>query len=694
LKNASNAPTEIIPPVLLRLRNAFQAPRFQYLAIAVVLGIVVSLAYLPGLAGPFVLDDLPNIVENPALKLRSLDAVGLHAAMSSGFSGPLGRPLAMASFALNTVLAGGDLDPFWFKVTNVAIHCINGILAFTLFRLLQRQIFAPTGAHDLAVPVVAAAIWALHPIQLTSVLYVVQRMNSLSALFVLAGLIIFVKGRQRLAESTAPALALMTLGLAAGLILGGLAKENAVLIVLYAWVIEFALFTRNELTPSARRMLRAFYLTTAALPVIVAISASVVDPAVVHGAYEGRDFTPFQRLLTQTRVLWFYVGLIGIPRLDAFGLHHDDIVASTSILQPWLTTVAVAGIAVALACALALRRRAPLLSFAVLWFLAGHSLESGIIGLELVYEHRNYLPSIGIIFAAVAGAGYLARHIRHPTILYAGAGIWVAILALLTLLRASQWSNELRLIETDARHHPHSARSQAMLGEYAAVRLGDIGLGIRQLRRAAELAPAEPGFLIRLAALTAASNVRMPESNPLLSSERIGPGNSPGPATQSDLSAAVAKMLATGPVSAYTIKTLLELSDCVRQDRSNCGSLRHEAVTWHTALADNPRARRQWLALTSASLFRLAFEHADYSIALQAAERGLAVSPDSVDLALMRIDALLALGRCDESTEALHLLMANPHASENPDGIATLAAKSRRLCAIKGQAEPIGRSTA
>ena len=120
-------------------------------------------------------------------------------------------------------------------------------------------------------PLVVAALWMLHPIQLTSVLYVVQRMTSMAAFFVLLGLVVFVTGRNRLESGRAHGLTLMFAGLAGGTALGFLCKQNAVLLPFYAFLVELFFYRHEALASGARRRLYRFYALTVALPAVLAV---------------------------------------------------------------------------------------------------------------------------------------------------------------------------------------------------------------------------------------------------------------------------------------------------------------------------------------------------------------------------------------------------------------------------------------
>lgn len=684
----------------IRVRNLFSARRLYYAALAGVLGIV-SLVYLPGLAGPFVFDDFPNILENPALALTSLNAEGLWAALSSGASGPLGRPLAMASFALNTLFTNGIPDAFSMKLTNVGIHCANTILIFVLAKTLQKQLPERSAAGQPWIPLVASAVWAVHPVQLTSVLYVVQRMNSLSCLFVVAGLIVFVSGRRQIHNNLPRALTIMALGLCVGL-LGNAAKENAVLVLFYAGVIEGTLFSRERLNESSRRALRAFYGISVGFPVLVAILAVTFDPARILTSYSDRSFTPVQRLLTEARVLWLYASWIVLPRLTSLGLNHDDIIVSTGLFQPWQTSLAVAAGSVLVAFAIALRRRVPLLAFGVLWFVAGHSLESGIIGLELAHEHRNYLPSFGIIYALVAGLAALQPALKSratPRIVAAG---WVSALALLTALRANDWSDEARLIHAEVLNHPRSARSQAMFGELLAVRYQRPDLAVERYAFASQLAPTEPGYLIMLMQLAHADHGanaptdEIPHSSPKTKTIRRSPGVWPGQSTPAGgdmqsllsadtsriLAAQITRLLRSDPVTAYSVSVLTTTARCAIPRAGQCRHLARDILTWYGALIENPHANRRWRRTAVFVLFDLTFDACDYHAALAASEAGLRSDPDSIDYALMRSEALIALRRFTEAERSLAAIGKRPGVGDYADSLSSLRLKIDRARAL------------
>ncbi|NNL99141.1 MAG: tetratricopeptide repeat protein, partial [Gammaproteobacteria bacterium] len=215
-----------------------------------ILALVTGLVYLPGLSGGFIYDDFPNIVANPALHIDDLAPDAVVAAALSGHSGFLGRPLASFSFALNHALGG--LDPFGYKLANLVIHIINAALVWLLASAVTRRIGRGRELPGLLVylPLLTALLWALHPINLTSVLYTVQRMTSLASMFSLAAVLAFLQCRARCAADRRawPWLLIGGAVTAAGLA----AKEILVLVPVYLLVLEIIVFADRSDGPRLR----------------------------------------------------------------------------------------------------------------------------------------------------------------------------------------------------------------------------------------------------------------------------------------------------------------------------------------------------------------------------------------------------------------------------------------------------------
>lgn len=410
-----------------------------------ILLLVAALAYWPGLSGGFVFDDHVSILGNPSLKVFDGSLASLWEASMGGTTSPLGRPLSLATFAIN--LHFGSDGAYYFKLVNLLIHLANGLLVYWLTRQVWPRLVG-NGSEKLAACWVTA-FWLLHPINLTSVLFVVQRMTSLSALFTLAALNLYLLGRR---SSGGRRWAAFGAGFLFCWPAGVLAKETALLLPLYLFLCEWLVLESLQGLSRRTRWMAGWGT------LLLAVGVLWTAWPWIESTYWSRDFTPTERLLTESRVLWLYVQQLLLPWPDVFSLHHDDVALSRSLSDPPTTVIAVVGLASAIVIAAWQSQRRPWLGFAIFWFLVGHSLESSVLGLEIAYEHRNYLSSIGIALAlaaliipAQAAAG------RLPRLAFGWA--LVAFVALVTGLRADQWGNEYVRTQIEANTHPASART-------------------------------------------------------------------------------------------------------------------------------------------------------------------------------------------------------------------------------------------
>jgi hypothetical protein len=433
--------------------------RYFIAAAAVFAAALLVVIYWPGLHGDFFFDDEPSITLSQGVRLETLSLESLHQALASGGAGPSGRPVAQLSFALNHYFSG--FDPFAFKATNLAIHFACGLLVFALVRRLlgtvkpqvtQRNLLIASGA--------VTALWLLHPIQLLPVLHAVQRMTSLSAFFLLAALLLHIRGRESASRAAA---AWLLLAWGVFWPLSFLSKESGVLFPAFA--LAWELVVRRSSFGRLDRFARGLAVLTALCLVAGLAYALSARAQWLWAGYQLRAFSLTERLLTEGRVLWFYLDLIVTPDIKAFALYHDDFSVSRKLLTPWTTLPALLGLVGLALLAWGARIRAPLVAFGILWFLVGHVLESTVLPLELVHEHRNYLPVLGI-FMAAGWALMLAleRKGTHRTIGVALAAGVLAYSSLVTALRAHQFGDKVRRTQIEARNHPASARAQHEAG--------------------------------------------------------------------------------------------------------------------------------------------------------------------------------------------------------------------------------------
>lgn len=427
---------------------------------------VTAACFWPALSGPFVFDDFPNLQY-----LRHLGGQLTPTSIGnylSALNGLPSRPLAALSFLIED--STWPAYPRDFKRNNLLFHLLVGVLVFVLARSLAKQANVPSRRSEW-LALACAAMWMLQPMQLSATMLVVQRMNILSSGLVLAGLLGYIRivsceARPPLWRVAAAGATLSLFGLLAFLF-----KENGLLIFAYAAAINFTLLHERILRypPLSRRILLIGTLT----PLIALLIAAMIYPSYILDPYASRDFTLGERLLTQPRVLFDYLSGILFPRIGGQGVFHDGYVVSRSLWNPATTLPALLGLGALLTSAVLLRRRVPVYGFAVLWFLGGHLMESSFVGLELYFEHRNYLPMIGPLFALAYLAFSIARsHQAIPALL-----VWIAICGALTAYNAGTWGDRGKISLVWLSENPRSARAVQMaagyyhdLGNYPAAR--------------------------------------------------------------------------------------------------------------------------------------------------------------------------------------------------------------------------------
>lgn len=449
----------------------------------VAVALVALALYWPGLDGPFVLDDQQNIVE---VHQDEKSWAAFYYAVTHNESGMLGRIVSISSFVLSGWQYG--VDPWGYKLENILLHLLTGaVLMQVLGRILQQLDPAASRQHVALCAGVATAFWLLHPLQVSTVLYVVQRMTILAALFLLLALWTYLVLRQQTHWSRRHWLMAFVLFPALQL-LAMFSKETGVLLPLFMLACELLVFCSLRQWRQLGRPQLGFLLVFVLFPLLVG-GLYFVARADVMLDYSVRNFTLGERLLTQLHVLPLYLRLILLPRVRDMSLFHDDFPVThgfdvgTSLLLSALILVVVA--------IFTLRKHAPVLAFGIAWFLTGHLLESTVIPLELVFEHRNYVAMAGLLLPV---AYYVLRY-RDAKLARPLLGFFLLIFMLQTHVRAREWSNEELMFVQAVADHPASPRARISLANKLTL-LGRYGEAMEQLEAAAEADPKDPGPLL------------------------------------------------------------------------------------------------------------------------------------------------------------------------------------------------------
>ncbi|MDR0234266.1 MAG: hypothetical protein LBI31_05635 [Zoogloeaceae bacterium] len=438
--------------------------------ILLALCLCVAALYAPGLGGDFVFDDFGNAVSNPALAIKSLDFASLNAAAWSGDAGPLKRPISALSFGLNQYFTG--VDPYYFKLTNLVIHLINTLLVFFLARVIFSGFLKQRTAPEILVKnpdfpthgaLMAAALWGMNPLNLTSVLYVVQRMVSLSTLFGLSALLLYGIWRVSAASWGRARVAGLAFSIILLLTASAFSKESGLLFVPLLLFMELVVF-RGEKDGRPLMLGKLPYQRLVRLIFWGGVIVSLLClPMIARMDFPNREFNLVERVMTEARVLFYYLRLFFIPSLSELALFHDDFVISTGLLEPATTALSFLGLALITAATLRVYKTAPLWWFAWGWFLLSHMMESTVIGLELVHEHRNYFAMLGFVVLIPWLAYSVSFRIRRYV--FAGVALFLALSAFTTWQRADLWGNPYAHAAFEAEAHPQSWRAHFKMGE-------------------------------------------------------------------------------------------------------------------------------------------------------------------------------------------------------------------------------------
>jgi tetratricopeptide (TPR) repeat protein len=357
-------------------------------------------------------DDLFNIVDNPAIRMDRFDKESIARAILEGGQRKdrVMRPLAYLSFAINYRF--GQLDVLGYHLVNLCIHVLTAIVLFFLIQhillLAKRNEIGGLSAGQVAL--LATLFWAIHPINVTAVTYIVQRMASMAALFYLLSMLLYLRGR--VSTDNWRRGVFFIFSLLAGL--GAMAtKENAAMLPISIFALEiYFLRSRDQALPL---WLKLMLITGVGLLLAYGIYKLTLGGLLL--GYEKRPFTPIQRLLTQPRILIFYLGLFLYPTGPRMMMLHDPVI-STGLLTPWTTLPAITLICGGFLFSLFLRKRSPIIGFSLLFFCLNHAIESSIVPLEMVYEHRNYLPIAFLGLVLATGFARLLDFFRSSKVVY------------------------------------------------------------------------------------------------------------------------------------------------------------------------------------------------------------------------------------------------------------------------------------
>jgi len=368
----------------------------------------VVIAYFPALHTPFIYDDIPNIVLNPFVQPRSFAEI-LHAVASDVSAS---RPLALLTFAINFLIGG--LDVYGYHVFNLGVHIVNAWVLYSfmvaLYSIPRFRLHEQLTEYDVRnLAFLSALLWAVNPVQYQAVTYIVQRMTSLATLFYLLAMLAFLNYRTgRLSVIWISIIVPMCF-------IAGMACKEIVI------TLPVCLILMERMLINSERPLNLKWIVSAMLCVLVISTYYIHDKLQdFYMLFPNRNFNPYERLLTESRVLWYYLSLLLAPLPDRLHLEYDFAI-SRSLFEPVSTLICIISIFTVLISSWLLLNKKPLLAFSIVFYFLASVVEASFLNLGLVYLHRLYLPSLFVFCGLLLSVPPAVRKYAGPVFLVISA---------------------------------------------------------------------------------------------------------------------------------------------------------------------------------------------------------------------------------------------------------------------------------
>jgi tetratricopeptide (TPR) repeat protein len=367
------------------------------------------------------------------------------------------RKIAYLTFQFNKLI--DPLNPFSFRLVNILIHLFNALLVYRIaFLTLRLPGWKDEyGRYAYAVSLMSAAVFALHPININAVTYIVQRMASLATMFVLLALLSYIFARTSGSVKKSAGFYAAT---AVFVVLGIFSKENGIMAIPLLLLYDF-FFLYKDFKKDVVRVgigIGAALLVLGVSAIVLNFQKQIFDlgstllrlnQPIPPAGWTAVDvyWTPLQHILTEFRVIarYLFLLLLPLPRFLVFDWWGFPL--SEGLTAPLSTTFSLLAVAGIISLAVFTRRKLPFLSFGILWYFLALSLESFLaIGSDLYFEHRNYLPMTGLCIG-VAGQAVVAMKDKF----LGKKTLWSVVLALslvlgfLTFQRNLAWKDSVTL---------------------------------------------------------------------------------------------------------------------------------------------------------------------------------------------------------------------------------------------------------
>ncbi|MBI5676376.1 MAG: tetratricopeptide repeat protein [Nitrospirae bacterium] len=462
------------------LKKHFLYNPILHVSLIILLGL---LAYSNTFHAPFTFDDIDNIVENNRVK----DISHIHSFFTD-IEGQaiMARPLTAATFAINYYF--GKLDTTGYHIFNLALHIANGILLYFLIKITAGYLNYSDDKKIGLIALFSSLIFIAHPIQTESVIYIVTRSALLSTFFFLLGVILFTKtvhteGKRKL---------IYTLALFIISLMGMASREEFFIFPIILILYDLYFISRQDI----KEVLKNFKIH---LPVILTLAYVIYivmsHDYGEHAGYGVKTITPFEYLMTQFNVHWTYLRLLFFPINQ--NLDYDYPIAKALFELP--TILSFIGYIGLWITSIYLYRKRPVISFCILWFMVTLAPSSSFMPIkDVIFEHRLYMPNMGIIIAFTSSVFYVLQfrihrshifssHFSLPTSYFLLLSTVVILFSIATYQRNIVWKDEVSLWEDVVRESPGKARPHNNLGN--AYLKGRIDEAINEYKTALRLNP-------------------------------------------------------------------------------------------------------------------------------------------------------------------------------------------------------------
>jgi len=461
---------------------------FLILLLFVVLGFGI---YSNTLEAPFHFDDEPDIIENSHIRITNLS---FNAIKNAGFNNfDSSRPIAYISFAINYYFH--QYNPKGYHVVNIIIHILTGILLYLFIKTTlsipiskSSCTLIPQSLNPAFIAFFAALIWLVNPVHTQSVTYIVQRENSMASMFFILSLWLYAQGRMikhlqltsrqhdksstldtntlAIKRKTAFSFQLLIPGLYfSGAFLSWVlalgCKQTAATLPFFIFLYDWYFFqdlNKDWLKRQLNYLLVVFVLF--GLIAFLYLGLNPLEKITSIADYANKEFTFAERVLTQPRVVLYYLSLLFFPHPARLNLDHN-FPLSHSLIDPVTTLLSLCIIFGLIGLAVYTAKKERLLSFCILWFFGNLVIESSVIPLAIIFEHRTYLPSMLVWLLAVT-LGY--RYIKHKWSGVALVLVAAIVFSFWTYQRNSVWKDPVALWSDCVEKSPQKSRPHNNLG--------------------------------------------------------------------------------------------------------------------------------------------------------------------------------------------------------------------------------------